>query len=201
MAYAFIDAAEEYEHVSDFQIEQVKNALYAVNLYYEPQHIYMQSYSPGSATYYVYGNSNCSVSWSYTNISGSTPTLVPNSSNYSCTVNTSSSFSGNLNATIYYDESSVTYSRYITGTANPSSTSNDVMQVFPLDGSHYQISAGSGYESASIRVYDASSLQMKVAETQISDIYVLDTSSWKHGLYIVEMTIGNKTYTTKITKK
>lgn len=201
VAYAFIDAAEEYEHVSDFQIEQVKNALYAVNLYYEPQHIYMQSYSPGSATYYVYGNSNCSVSWSYTNISGSTPTLVPNSSNYSCTVNTSSSFSGNLNATIYYDESSVTYSRYITGTANPSSTSNDVMQVFPLDGSHYQISAGSGYESASIRVYDASSLQMKVAETQISDNYVLDTSSWKHGLYIVEMTIGNKTYTTKITKK
>jgi len=42
---------------------------------------------------------------------------------------------------------------------------------------------------------------MKVAETQISDNYVLDTSSWKHGLYIVEMTIGNKTYTTKITKK
>ncbi|MCR5239752.1 MAG: M4 family metallopeptidase [Prevotella sp.] len=199
VAYAFIDAAEE--NYDGFLVEQVRNAFYAVGLYYEPQHIYTQSYSPGSATYYVYGNSNCSVSWSYTHSSGNMPSLIPNYSNHTCTVNTSSSFSGYLNATILCGGCSATYSRYITGNASPSSAGGDVMQVIPIDGSHYQISAGSGYESASIRVYDASSLQMKVAETQISDNYVLDTSSWKHGLYIVEMTIGNKTYTTKITKK
>lgn len=196
VANAFIDAAED--NYNDFTVEQVRNAFYAVGLSYEPQHIYTQSYSPGSATYYVYGNSNCSVSWSYTHSSGNLPSLIPNYSNHTCTVNTSSSFTGYLNATILCGGCSATYSRYITGTASPSSAGGDVMQVIPIDGSHYQISAGSGYESASIRVYDASSLQMKVAETQISDNYVLDTSSWKHGLYIVEMTIGNKTYTTKL---
>ena len=199
VAYAFIDAAEDYGN--DFLTEQVQNAFYAVGLFYEPQHIYLQSYNPGSATYYVYGNSNCSVSWSCTNIYGSTPTLVPNSSNYSCTVNTSSSFSGNLNATIYYSGGSVTYSRYITGNASPSSAGGDIMQIVPLDGLHYQISVGGGYENASVRVYDASSLQAKVVERHVSENYVLDTSSWKRGMYIVEMTIGNKTYTTKITKK
>ena len=140
------------------------------------------------------------MSWSCTNIYGSTPTLVPNSSNYSCTVNTSSSFSGNLNA-IYYSGGSVTYSRYITGNASPSSAGGDIMQIVPLDGLHYQISVGGGYENASVRVYDASSLQAKVVERHVSENYVLDTSSWKRGMYIVEMTIGNKTYTTKITKK
>ena len=196
---AFLDAVDE--NGDDYLAEHVQNALYAVGLYTEPQHIYLQSYSPGSATYYVYGNSNCSVSWSYTSLSGSTPTLVPNSSNYSCTVTTSSSFSGNLNATIYYSGGSVTYSRYITGNASPSSGGGDVMQVIPLDASHYQLSVGSENEGGTLRVYDASSLQMKVTERQVGENYLLDTSSWKRGLYIVEMKIGNKTYTTKITKK
>lgn len=199
VAEAFIDAAEDYGN--DFLTEQVENSLYAVGLYTEPQHIYMQSYSPGSATYYVYGNSNCSVSWSYTSISGSTPTLVPNSSNYSCTVNASSSFSGNLNATISYSGGSVTYSRYITGMASPSSTGGDVMQVVPLNGSHYQISVSGELRNGTLRVYDASSLQMKVTESQVNENYVLDTSSWKRGLYIVEVTIGSKTYTTKLAVK
>lgn len=75
------------------------------------------------------------------------------------------------------------------------------MQVIPLDESHYQISVGGGFDNYSIRVYDASNLQNKVTERRANENYVLDTSSWKHGLYIVEMTIGNKTYTTKITKK
>lgn len=199
VASALVEAAEVCSN--NFITEQVENSLYAVGLYTEPQHIYMQSYSPGSATYYVYGNSNCSVSWSYTSISGSTPTLVPNSSNYSCTVNASSSFSGNLNATIYYSGGSVTYSRYITGMASPSSTGDDVLQVIQLDGSHYQLSVGGEFENGSLRVYDASSLQMKVTESQVNENDLLDTSSWKRGLYIVEMTIGSKTYTTKIAIK
>lgn len=196
---AFLDALDDIGN--DYLAEHVQNALYAVGLYTEPQHIYMQSYSPGSATYYVYGNSNCSVSWSYTSISGSTPTLVPNSSNYSCTVNASSSFSGNLNATISYSGGSVTYSRYITGMASPSSTGGDVMQVVQLDGSHYQLSVGGELRNGTLRVYDASSLQMKVTESQVNENYMLDISSWKRGLYIVEMTIGSKTYTTKLAVK
>ena len=196
---AFLDALDDIGN--DYLAEHVQNALYAVGLYTEPQHIYMQSYSPGSATYYVYGDSNCSVSWSYTSISGSTPTLVPNSSNYSCTVNASSSFSGNLNATISYSGGSVTYSRYITGMASPSSTGGDVMQVVQLDGSHYQLSVGVELRNGTLRVYDASSLQMKVTESQVNENYMLDTSSWKRGMYIVEMTIGSKTYTTKLAVK
>lgn len=199
VANAFIDAAEE--NYNGFYAEQVQNAFYAVGLAFEPQHIYMQSYAPGSATYYVYGNSDCSVSWSYTPLSGTLPSLIPNSSNYSCTVNTSSSFTGYLNATITCYGCSVTYSRYITGTASPSSNGNDVMQVVPLDGSHYQISIGGEFEDYSIRVYDASNLQNKVTERRANENYVLDVTSWKRGLYIVEIVIGNKTYITKITKK
>ena len=95
----------------------------------------------------------------------------------------------------------MTYSRYITGNASPSSSGGDVMQVIPIDASHYQLSVGSENEGGTLRVYDASSLQMKVTERQVGENYLLDTSSWKRGLYIVEMKIGNKTYTTKITKK
>ena len=199
VASALVEVAGDLGN--DFLVEQVENSLYAVGLYTEPQHIYLQSYSPGSSTYYVYGNSNCSVSWSYTSLSGSTPTLVPNSSNYSCMVNTSSSFSGNLNVTIYYSGGSVTYSRYITGNASPSSGGGDVMQVIPLDDSHYQLSVGSENEGGTFRVYDASNLQMKVTERHVGENYLLDTSSWKRGLYIVEMKTGNKTYTAKIIKK
>ncbi len=57
------------------------------------------------------------------------------------------------------------------------------------------------FENSSLRVYDASSLQMKVAESQVNENYLLDTSSWKRGLYIVEVTIGSKTYTTKLVVK
>lgn len=199
VANAFVEAAEVLGN--NFLTEQVKNSLYAVGLYSEPQHIYMQSYSPGSATYYVYGNSSCTVNWSYTHSSGTLPSLTPNYSNHSCTVTTSSSFTGYLNATISYGGSSVTYSKYITGSASPSSAGGDVMQVIPLDGSHYQISVGGENESGTLRVYDASNLQIKASETQISDNYVLDTSSWKRGLYIVEMSIESKTYTTKLAVK
>jgi hypothetical protein len=93
---------------------------------------------------------------------------------------------------------SSTYSRYITGTASPSSVGDDAMRVIPLDGTHYQITVGDGYENASVRVYDATSLQIKATDRQVNENCVFDTSSWKRGLYIVETTIGNKTYTTKL---
>ena len=199
VADAFIDAAED--NYNDFFVEQVRNAFYAVGLTSDPQHIYMQSYSPGSATYYVYGNSNCSVSWSYTHSSGTLPSLVPNYSNHTCTVNTSSSFTGYLNATILYGGCFATYSRYIEGNVSPSSAGDDVLQVIPLDGSHYQLSVGGEFGNGSLRVYDTSSLQMKVTESQINENYLLDTSSWKRGLYIVEVSIGGNMYTTKLVVK
>ena len=95
----------------------------------------------------------------------------------------------------------MTYSRYITGMASPSSTGGDVMQVVQLDGSHYQLSVGGEFGNGTLRVYDASSLQMKVTERQVNENFLLDTSSWKRGLYIVEMTKGSKTYTTKLAVK
>lgn len=196
VASEFVEAAEDMN--DDFLAEQVKNSLYAVGLYPEPQHIYMQSYSPGSATYYVYGNQNCSVNWYFTSSYGALPTLVPNYGNHTCTVNTSSSFGGYLNATISCGGCSATYSRYITGIASPSSAGDDAMRVIPLDGTHYQITVGDGYESGSIKVYDALSLRTKTTERQFVDSYVLDTSSLERGLYIVEVTIGSKTYSSKI---
>ena len=199
VASALVEAAEVCSN--NFITEQVENSLYAVGLYTEPQHIYMLSYSPGSATYYVYGNTNCSVSWSYTHSSGSLPSLVPNYSNHTCTVNTSSSFTGYLNATILYGGCFATYSRYIEGNVSPSSAGDDVLQVIPLDGSHYQLFVGDEFGNGSLKVYDASSLQIKVTESQVNENYLLDTSSWKRGLYIVEMTIGSKTYTTKLAIK
>lgn len=196
VANAFIDAADDMPN-SSFLVEQVINSLYAVGLYSEPQHIYMQS----SNTYYVIGNSSCVVNWSFTSSYGPIPTLVPNSSNYSCTLSASSNFGGYLNATIYCGGCTVTYSRYIVGGASPSSAGDDVLQIIPLDGTHYQLSVGGEYGSGSLKVYDAASLQVKTKENLVNESYMLDTSSWKRGLYIVELTIGNKTYTTKITKK
>lgn len=197
--WAFIEAAEDMGNA--FLLEQVKNSFYAVGLNSEPVHIYLQSYAPGSATYNVYGNSSCTVNWSFTNAGiYPYPTLVPNSTNYSCTVSTSSSYSGYLNATIYCGGTTVTYSRYITSTAQPSSVGDD-MQVIPLDGSSYQLSLGEKYENGYIKVYDASSLQVKISDKLDNEIYMLDTSSWKRGVYIVEIIVGNKKYTKKLSVK
>lgn len=197
--YAFIDAAEDMGDA--FLAEQVRNAWYAVGLNSEPPHIYLQSYAPGSATYYVYGNANCSVNWSFTKTLGTMPTLVPNNSNYSCTVYTSSSFGGYLYATIYSGGSTVTYSKYITGAANPSSVGDYNMQLIPLDETHYQISLDRYRENAFIKIYDSKNLQIKANEKMMENKYMIDTSSWSRGLYIVKLTIGNKSYTTKLSRK
>lgn len=200
MRDAFYDAALDMGY--DYLAEQVQNAWYAVGLDVEPFHIYGPLSVQGSGTYYVYCPPYSIVNWNFTNIgSNPSPTLVSNSSNYSCTIYASSSFSGILNATIYCDGKTVTYSRYITGGASPSSVGDDIMQVIPLDGAHYQISLGGEYENGSIRVYDAASLQVKTRGNLVNESYMLDTSSWKRGLYIIELKIGNKTYTTKLTKK
>ena len=197
--YAFIDAADDMGN--DFLTEQVLNAWYAVGLGSEPFHIYRLSYAPGSATYFVYGDSNCTVNWSFTRISGSIPSLVPNNSNYSCTVNTSSSFSGTLFATIYRGGQSATYSIYISGAASPSSCGNDVLQVIPINETHYQLTTGGGNKNGHIKVYDATRFQQRINDKLENGHYVLDTSSWKYGLYIIEITIGDKIYTKKLNIK
>lgn len=194
--YAFIDSANDMDN--DFLAEQVRNVWYAVGVGPEPSHIYCLSYAPGSATYYVYGNSNCTVSWSFTKTYGSMPSLVPNYSNYSCTVNTSSSFTGFLHATIYSGVQTATYSLYISGATSPSSNGNDVLQLIPIDETHYQLSLDGECGKGLIKVYDATSLQQRINDKLENGRYVLDTSSWKHGLYIIETTIGNKKYTKKL---
>ena len=75
------------------------------------------------------------------------------------------------------------------------------MQVIPLDGSSYQLSLGEKYENGYIKVYDASSLQVKISDKLDNEIYMLDTSSWKRGVYIVEIIVGNKKYTKKLSVK
>ncbi len=197
--YAFIDAADDMNN--GFLAEQVRNAWYAVGLNSEPPHIYCISYSPGSATYHVYGNSNCTVNWSFTKTSGSMPSLVPNNSNYSCTVNTSSSYSGNLKATIFCGGQTVTYSIFISGTASPSSAVDDMLQIYPIDETRYQLSLCGNNTDGYIKVYEATSLQQKADEKLENGNYTLDTSSWKNGLYIVEVTIGNKKYARKLLKR
>ena len=49
-----------------------------------------------------------------------------------------------------------------------------------------------------VLIFAATSLQIKATDRQVNENCVFDTSSWKRGLYIVETTIGNKTYTTKL---
>jgi hypothetical protein len=139
------------------------------------------------------------VNWSFSKTSGATPSLIPNSSNYSCTLYSSSSFGGILYATINSGGCTATYSKSIYFAAAPSSVGNATMQVVPIDGTHYQISLDGENESGYLKVYDASNLQIKTRGKLINENYVLDTSSWRRGLYIIEVMIGNKTYTTKVT--
>lgn len=197
VAISIMDAADDMDN--DFMSEQVQNSLYAVGLYSEPLHIYQQSYGTNSATYYVYGNPDCTVNWNITNGSGPMPTLVPNN-DFSCTVYKSSpsSFSGILNATINCGGCSVTYSKSIYLVANPSSLGDEMMQVIPIDKSHYQLSYRGKHEDGYITVYDANSLQLKNQNKLARGNYILDTSSWEHGLYIIEITIGNKKYRRKL---
>ncbi len=196
---AFIDSALDMGN--DFLAEQVQNAWYAVGLSIEPTFIHLQSYAPGAASYFVNCSSNCSISWSITNLFGSSPAIVPNSNNHSCTVYASSSFSGNLNASISSGSVTVTYSRYISGTGNTPSSGNEVLLIDPIDETHYYLSIDGEYENGYITVYNATNLQMKTRDRLENTYYLLDTSSWEHGLYIVEMIIGNKKYAAKISVK
>ena len=200
MRDAFYDAALDMGY--DYLAEQVQNAWYAVGLDVEPFHIYGPIGVQGSGSYYVYSPPYSIVNWSFTNIgSNPSPTLVPNSSNYSCTIYASSSFSGNLNATIYCDGKTVTYSSYITGGASPSSVGDDDLQLIPLDDTHFQISLGNEYKDAYIKAYDVTSFKVRMKDKLVNGNYVLDTSSWECGLYVIEMTNGNKKYTKKILRK
>lgn len=198
--YAFIDAALDMNN--DFLAEQVENTWYAVGLTVEPTHIHNMSYAPGSATYYVYGNSNCTVNWSISNLFGSSPILVPNSNDYSCTVYSNASFGCYLNATINCSGCTVTYSRYISGTSSPSSAGDDILRVIPLSENRYQISLSSRSDGKDkmvcIKVYDVKNLQTKIHDNFEKEDYIFETFSWKRGFYIIEITMGKKKYTTKL---
>ena len=209
---AISEAALDMED-NPFLAEQVQNAWYAVGLDIEPFHIHKKPYVIPD-TYFVYLDSDFTLNWSFTNSgSGPSPTLVSNSLDHSCKVYASSPYSGTLNATITYGTLSVTYSTIISGAANTSSVIGDEpLELVPQDGSHYLISTrrDNVHNTALqekqifekfIKVYNAKTLQLQLATKTEDEEPVLDTSSWKPGVYVVQITMGNETYSTKISVK
>lgn len=202
---AFYDAALDMG--DNFLAEQVQNAFYAVGLDVEPAHIYGPLSINGSGSYYVYGNPYYIINWNFTNTGSSpSPTIVSNSSNYSCTVYATSTFSGILNATIYCDGQTVTYSKNISGSGNPDSSANgNILQISSQDNNNYLISLpaieGKQKIDKEIKVINAGNFQQIYAIKTNNSSCVINTSSWNPGLYIVQVTLDNKTYSTKITVK
>lgn len=209
---AISEAALDMED-NPFLAEQVQNAWYAVGLDIEPFHIHKKP-NVIPDTYFVYLDSDFTLNWSFTNSgSGPSPTLVSNSLDHSCKVYASSPYSGTLNATITYGSLSVTYSTIISGAANTSSVIGDEpLELVPQDGSHYLISTrrANVHNTAlqekqmvekSIKVYNATTLQLQLATKTEDEEAVLDTSSWKPGVYVVQITMGSETYSTKISVK
>ena len=309
---AFFDAALDLGGI--VMAEQVANAWYAVGLESEPRHIYGNSNFCGSSTFNVIIPNEYTVSWSFTNLSPTTttPTLSVNNSNNSCNVYTTSSFKGNLNATIklngttkavysipiigdvssltaYYWENS-TYmdvlwgddnwvapysvisvesqdfvgktfrisrsssptdytdlnlneitnrvefvvpnlssgenlTLWVTGpcgtrsfkfyTSTRSNNSNG-FNVQALDDGNYLLSLSrtddisqitkeeqntSSDENWVFRVYNASDLQFVASYLVQTKEYILDTTSWKPGVYIIRAYIDGKPYTAKISVK
>lgn len=197
----FYDAALDMGY--NYLAEQVQNAWYAVGLDVEPNHIYGPLFVRGSGSYYVDCPPYSLINWSFTNTGyGPSPTIVPNSGNYSCTITTSSYFTGILNATIYCDGKTASYSINISGAANVSSYDSDIIQIVPVDGTHYQLSIASRPDGENknsyIKVYDAHSLRIKAKSIIGNENLLFDTSSWKRGLYVIELTIGNDTYSKKL---
>ena len=309
---AFFDAALDLGGI--VWAEQVANAWYAVGLESEPGHIYGNRNICGSSTFNVIIPNVYTVSWSITNKtpSSATPTLTVNNSNHSCNVYTTSSFKGNLNATIklngatkavysipiigdvsslaaYYWENS-TYkdvlwsdenwvapwsvisvesqdfvgktlrtsrsssptnytdltlnnvtnrvefvvpnlssgeylTLWVTGPCgirsfkfytSTSSNSSNGLNVQALDDGNYLLSSyrtddmsqvskerqsASSDESWVFRVYNASDLQFVASYIVQTKEYLLNTTSWKPGVYIIRAYIDGKPYTAKISIK
>jgi hypothetical protein len=85
-----------------------------------------------------------------------------------------------------------------------------------LDKSHFILSLGwpkEGEESDDtsfdsvknkcwlFRVYNTSNMQQVLTQLVEGNDFILDTSSWEQGVYIIRAYIGSKPYTTKITVK
>lgn len=49
-----------------------------------------------------------------------------------------------------------------------------------------------------IKVYDVKNLQTKIHDNFEKEDYIFETFSWKRGFYIIEITMGKKKYTTKL---
>lgn len=203
VAMAIYDASLDMED-NPFLSEQVQNSFYAVGLDIEPSHIFGPLIICGSGTYHVNLDTDTNVSWSFTNTgTGPSPTIVTNS-DHTCTIIASSSFTGKLNATISSVYQSVTYSINISGAGNsPSGIGGDVLQVTSLDDTNFLISLRDEKQkiNRNVKVFNASNLQLKSSILITNNEYMINTSTWEHGVYIIQVTEGNKTYSTKITIK
>lgn len=202
---AIYDASLDMED-NPFLSEQVQNAFYAVGLDIEPSHIYGPSVVNGSGVYTVHTDTGFNLSWNYTNISGTSPTLVVNNTNHTCTVNATSPFSGKINATLSYGSLSATYSMNISGTGNTNSAlGGDVLQISAQNNSCYLISLAAIDKGLNanheIKVFNAANFKQKSHVMTRDSEYVLNTSSWKPGVYIIRAYIDGKPYTAKISIK
>ena len=98
----------------------------------------------------------------------------------------------------------------------PRSSYRNLLQVTSLDKSHFILSLGwpkEGEESDDtsfdsvknkcwlFRVYNTSNMQQVLTQLVEGNDFILDTSSWEQGVYIIRAYIGSKPYTTKITVK
>ena len=188
--------------------DQVQNAWYAVGLDTESPHIYGPLYNQPSK-YWVYLDIDHTVSWSFINTSSNaSPTLVVNNSDYSCTLYASSAYSGILTATIRQNDGSIAtvYSKNVNGTATSSlSSGNNSLLVLSDDNVHYRVMVNSivtESEMREIRVYNSTNFQLLQSVEQIGDEgYVLDTSYWRPGIYIIQANVNGINYSTKITVK
>ena len=52
-----------------------------------------------------------------------------------------------------------------------------------------------------LEVYNATSLEKVFAKTVKGKSYVIDTTGWKHGVYVVKVTIGKEVYSEKVVIK
>lgn len=83
-----------------------------------------------------------------------------------------------------------------------SSAGDDILRVIPLSENRYQISLSSRSDGKDkmvcIKVYDVKNLQTKIHDNFEKEDYIFETFSWKRGFYIIEITMGKKKYTTKL---
>ncbi len=210
---AFFDAAVD---MGDWYLaDQVDNAWYAVGLIDEPPHIYVLNWL-NPPLYYVNLDIDHTVRWSFTN-TGLTPspTLAVNNADNSCRIYSNYAYNGILNASIsFWGDSTpiVTYSKEVSG--GPAYLPIGSLSISSLDISHYLITLPNNdknnhlYENNQdlssdenknlIKIYNVSNQQLKAIKEVEDERFVLDTSSWESGLYIIQYVSKSGMYSAKI---